>query len=175
MEHYDNMHWRPFMLVAAAGAAVILLGIILQIVQLVVSIRQREQHRDLTGDPWNGRTLEWSTASPPPVFNYAVLPRVHGEYAYWGMKQRSLEQGISPQYESIEVPRHSAIGFVLAFFAVVTGFALIWHIWWMAIAGLIGAFVAVLVFAWRDDTPITLPAEEVEQIDHLHPHGPQPA
>jgi len=175
MEHYDNVGWQPLMLVAAAGAAVILLGIILQIVQLVVSIRQRDQHRDLTGDPWNGRTLEWSTASPPPIFNFAVLPRVHGEYAYWGMKQKSLEQAAAPKYEAIEVPRNSAIGIVLSFFAFFAGFALIWHIWWMAIASLIGAFVAVLFFAWRDDSPIVIPAEEVARIDRLHPHGPQPA
>ncbi len=175
MEHYDNMGWQPLMLVAAAGAAVILLGIILQIVQLVVSIRQREQHRDLTGDPWNGRTLEWSTASPPPIFNFAVQPRVHGEYAYWGMKQRSLEQSATPDYEAIEVPRNSAIGIVLSFFAFFAGFALIWHIWWMAIASLIGVFIAVLAFAWRDDSPIVIPAEEVARIDRLHPHGPQPA
>ena len=135
MEHYDNVEWQPLMLVAAAGAAVILLGIVLQIVQLVVSIRTRDQRRDLTGDPWNGRTLEWSTASPPPAFNFAILPRVHGEYAYLGMKEKSADQLAAPDYEPIEVPRNSMIGFVLAFFAVVFGFAMIWHIWWMAIVG----------------------------------------
>jgi cytochrome o ubiquinol oxidase subunit 1 len=173
MEHYDNVGWQPLMLVAAAGAAVILVGIILMIVQLVVSIRQRDAHRDLTGDPWNGRTLEWSTASPPPIYNYAVQPRVDGEYTYWALKQKNLDPSAPPDYQPIEVPRNSAIGFVLAFFAVVTGFAMIWHIWWMAIVGLIGAFIAVLVFAWRDDTPIVIPAEEVARIERLHPHGPQ--
>ena len=93
MQHYDVAAWHPLLLVAAGGAAVILLGILLQIAQLVVSIRRREQLRDTTGDPWHGRSLEWSTASPPPAFNFAVLPRVDGADAYWGMKQRALSAG----------------------------------------------------------------------------------
>ena len=76
MQHYDNLDWQPWLMVAAVGAVVILAGIVCQVVQLVVSIRDREQLRDVTGDPWNGRTLEWSTASPPPAWNFAVLPRV---------------------------------------------------------------------------------------------------
>jgi cytochrome o ubiquinol oxidase subunit 1 len=173
MEHYDNVGWQPLMLVAAAGAAVILVGIALQIVQLAVSIRQRDQHRDLTGDPWNGRTLEWSTSSPPPVFNFAVLPRVHGQYAFWSMKQAAgaSPPPAPPDYQPIELPRHSAIGFFLAFFAVVAGFALIWRIWWLAIAGIAGAFVAMLVFAWRDDEPITISAAEAERLDVLQRQG----
>ena len=89
MQHYDVPAWRPWLLVAAVGAAVILAGIVLQIAQLVVSIRHREELRDLTGDPWDGRSLEWATASPPPAFNFAVLPKVEGEDAYWHIKQRS--------------------------------------------------------------------------------------
>ncbi len=175
MEHYDDMSWQPLMVVAAGGVVVIFAGIALQFIQLYVSIRTRDQRRDLTGDPWNGRTLEWSTASPPPIFNFAVLPRVHGEYAYWGMKQKSQQQQAAPVYEAIETPRNTPIGFVLAFFSVVFGFAMIWHIWWMAIMGLLGAFIAVLVFAWRDDTEVTIPAEEVARIDRLHRQEALPA
>ena len=93
MQHYDVPAWHPWLLVAAAGAAVILAGIVLQIVQLAVSIRRREQLRDVTGDPWNGRSLEWATASPPPAFNFAVLPQVEGGDAYWGIKQRARAAG----------------------------------------------------------------------------------
>ena len=139
MQHYDNLAWQPWLVVAAVGAVVILAGIVCQIVQLVVSIRDREQHRDVTGDPWNGRTLEWSTASPPPAWNFAVLPRVAERDAYWSRKQRARATQDQPtqarEYEPIEMPKNSATGFVNAFFAVVTGFALIWHIWWMAGAG----------------------------------------
>ena len=139
MQHYDNLAWQPWLLVAAVGAVVILAGIVCQIVQLVVSIRAREQLRDLTGDPWNGRTLEWSTASPPPAWNFAVLPRVAERDAYWDSEAaRARDAGSAHrrrEYEPIEMPKNSAIGFVNAFFAVVTGFALIWHIWWMAGVG----------------------------------------
>ena len=89
MQHYDVPEWRPWLIVAACGAALIMCGIAFQIIQLVVSIRQREQLRDETGDPWDGRSLEWATASPPPAFNFAVLPTVTGEDAYWNFKHRA--------------------------------------------------------------------------------------
>ncbi len=106
----------------------------LQVVQLVVSIRQRETLRDETGDPWDGRSLEWATPSPPPAFNFAVLPNVEGEEAYWGIKQQAHEQANlsdEPEYDEIEMPRNSPTGFICAFFATIMGFALIWHIWWL--------------------------------------------
>src|SRR5580692_2340430 len=147
MQHYADVSWQPYLIVAEVGAIVILCGIVATIAQLVVSIRTREQRRDATGDPWNGRTLEWSTTSPPPSYNFAVLPQVDSLDAFWVMKQRGP---VAPpeHYQSIEVPRNSPNGFVTAFFAVVTGFALIWHIWWMAILGLACAVLTLLVFGW---------------------------
>ncbi len=171
MQHYDVPEWHPWLLLAAAGAAVILTGIGLQVAQLVVSIRRREQLRDVTGDPWNGRSLEWSTASPPPVFNFAVLPNVEGEDAYWGIKQRAREQAVpaaDPDYEAIELPRNSPTGFICAFFATFMGFALIWHIWWMVALAFLGAFATFVVFAWRDRTEYLVPADEVARIDRAH-------
>src|SRR6266850_131531 len=141
MQHYDVPEWRPWLLFAAGGAAIILAGIILQIAQLVVSIRRREELRDETGDPWDGRSLEWATSSPPPAFNFAFLPEVSGEDAFWQFKKRAAEQIGSeekPEYRAIEIPRNSPTGFVCAFFATVMGFALIWHIWWMVAVGAIG-------------------------------------
>ena len=169
MQHYDVEAWQPWLIVAAGGAALILCGIACQVVQLVVSIRNRDTLRDRTGDPWDGRTLEWATASPPPAFNFAVLPNVTGIEAYWGMKQKAIEQRRLtdlPDYKPIELPRNSPTGFVVAFFAVVTGFALIWHIWWMVIVGLVGAFATFVAFAWRDHAEYQLPAAELERIDH---------
>jgi cytochrome o ubiquinol oxidase subunit 1 len=133
--------------VAEVGAVVILCGIIATIAQLVVSIRRRESRRDRSGDPWNGRTLEWSTASPPPAYNFAVLPQVESLDAFWVMKQRG-PMVPAEHYEPIEVPRNSPNGFITAFFAVVMGFALIWHIWWMAIVGLLCAALTLLAFGW---------------------------
>jgi len=171
MQHYDVPEWHPWLIVAAFGAGLILCGIVLQILQLAVSIRRRAQLRDETGDPWDGRSLEWATASPPPAFNFAFLPDVSGEDAYWGIKQRAAEEASSdekPEYEAIEIPRNSATGFVCAFFATVMGFALIWHIWWMVAAGAIGAFATFVVFAWRDHDEDTIPAAEVARIDRGH-------
>src|SRR6202789_3854000 len=110
LQHIDRPDWAPWLWVAEAGAVVILIGIICQIAQLVVSIRNREELRDETGDPWNGRSLEWATASPPPAFNFAVLPRVEGREAYWAMKQRAIGQARlsdEPDYADIELPRNS--------------------------------------------------------------------
>jgi len=168
MQHYDVPQWHPWLIVAAFGAALIMCGIALQIAQLVVSVRRREQLRDETGDPWDGRSLEWSTASPPPAFNFAFLPEVSSEDAYWMFKKRAREQGWSdttPEYRNIEIPRNSPTGFVCAFFATVMGFALIWHIWWMVAVGALGAFATFVVFAWRDHDEDTIPAAEVARID----------
>ena len=170
MQHYDVAAWRPWLLVAAAGALVILAGIVLLVAQLVVSIRQREALRDVSGDPWDGRSLEWAVGSPPPVFNFAVLPEVEGEEAYWGLKHRAAGQGMDeePEYGPIEMPRNAPTGVVCAFFATTMGFGLIWHIWWMVLASMAGAFATFVVFAWRDRTEYEIPAAEVAAIDRQH-------
>ncbi|WP_426437243.1 cytochrome o ubiquinol oxidase subunit I [Bradyrhizobium genosp. P] len=171
MQHYDVAAWHPWLLVAAGGAAVILTGIILQIAQIVVSIRRRESLRDETGDPWNGRSLEWATPSPPPAFNFAVLPRVEGQDAYWTIKQRVHQQNTlseEPSYTDIEMPRNSPTGFICAFFATVLGFALIWHIWWIAILAGVGAYATFVVFAWRDRVEYVIPADEIARIDRAN-------
>jgi cytochrome o ubiquinol oxidase subunit I len=169
MQHYDVPEWRPWLLLAGVGAVVIMAGIIFQIVQLFVSIRDREKLRDHTGDPWDGRSLEWATASPPPVFNFAVMPVVTGPDAYWMMKVAAKEGVVAePEYKPIEMPRNSPTGFVCAFFATVMGFALIWQIWWMVIAGFLGAFATFVVFAWRDHDEYEIPADEVARVDRVN-------
>ena len=171
MQHYSNMHWQPLMLVALAGALLILLGIALTVVQIAVSIRRRELNRDVTGDPWNGRTLEWSTPSPPPAWNFSRPPQVDRPDAFWAMKQ---QQGIVPDrnvkhtYETIQVPRNNPTGFYIAFFAVLLGFSLIWRIWWGAGFGLLGVIVVCLMQAWRTDGEIEVPAEKVAAFERLH-------
>jgi cytochrome o ubiquinol oxidase subunit 1 len=171
MQHYDVAEWHPWMLVAVLGAFVILAGIGLQIAQLVVSIRDRELLRDLTGDPWDGRSLEWATPSPPPAFNFAVIPVIEGEEAYWGTKQLARRQrklSEEPDYVDIEMPRNSPTGFVCAFFATIMGFALIWHIWWLVGLSMFGAFATFVVFAWRDEDEYVIPAAEVARIDRAN-------
>lgn len=132
------------------------------------SIRHREELRDETGDPWNGRSLEWATASPPPAYNFAVLPEIEGEEAYWGVKQHAIQQARmrpEPDYSDIEMPKNSPTGFICAFFATIMGFALIWHIWWMVAFAFVGAFATFVAFAWRDEDEYIIPAATVARLD----------
>ena len=134
LQHYDVALWRPWMLIAGFGILIMVAAAVCQVIQLVVSIRRRDELRDETGDPWDGRSLEWATASPPPAFNFAVLPNVHGEEPYWHIKRRAIERSslsAEPHYQPIEMPRNSPTGFITAFFCTITGFGLIWHIWWL--------------------------------------------
>src|SRR5579859_4973251 len=171
MQHYDVAAWRPWLLVAAAGALLILAGIGCQIAQLAVSIKNRHKLQDLTGDPWDGRSLEWATASPPPAFNFAIMPDVRGEEPYWTMKQTAIARHQlreEAHYEAIEAPRNTSTGIIAAFFATLIGFAMIWHIWWMVALGLAGAFATFVAFAWREQSEITIPAAEVAAIDRAN-------
>jgi cytochrome o ubiquinol oxidase subunit I len=168
LQHYAYAPWHPYMLVAAFGVVVMTAGAFCQVMQLVVSIRQRDQLRDLTGDPWDGRSLEWSTPSPPPAFNFAVMPNVENEEPYWTIKQAAIDSqhlADEPTYEAIEMPRNSPTGFITAFFSTFTGFALIWHIWWLVGVGLVGAYTIFVWFAWRDVDEYVVPVEEVAKID----------
>jgi len=160
MQHYADLSWQPYMIVAELGAVVILCGIAATIAQLWISIRTRDSRRDLTGDPWNGRTLEWSTSSPPPAYNFARLPVVDSIDAFWVMKQRAGAEPADPA-PAIEMPRNSANGFLTAFVAVVIGFALIWHIWWLVILGLAGALILLVTFGWRERVPVEVSAEQL--------------
>ena len=177
LQQYDVPEWRPWLLVAAAGAVLICVGVVLQVTQLVVSIRRRKTLRDHTGNPWQGRSLEWATPSPPPEFNFAVLPAVDDEGAYEGREGRARgeqQARVPTRYVDIQMPRSSATGFICAFFATVLGFAMIWHIWWAVAAALVGAFATFVVFAWRDEDEHLVTAAEVERIDRAS-REPRPA
>jgi cytochrome o ubiquinol oxidase subunit I len=168
LQTYDVAEWRPWVLAAGVGVLVLCGALVCQVMQFIVSIYQRESLRDETGDPWNGRSLEWSTASPPPSFNYAVLPNVQGGEPYWQIKRRAIESQqlvAEPDYKPIEMPRNSPTGFITAFFSTITGFALIWHIWWLVALGLFGAYVVFVWFAWRDREEYVIPAAEVARAD----------
>jgi cytochrome o ubiquinol oxidase subunit I len=171
MQHYDVASWQPWLVAAAIGATIILAGIVCQVIQLVVSIRNREKLR-VAADPWNGRTLEWATTSPPPAWNFAALPQVTDLDAFWTQKQLPQSLQANPAqaraHTPIEMPKNSATGLVMAFFAVVSGFALIWHIWWMAGLGALGIFLAMLVFAFREAEEITIPADEIARFEREH-------
>ena len=165
MQHYPETAWQPFMVVALAGALVILAGIVLTVVQLVVSVRARERLRDATGDPWDGRTLEWATRSPPPAWNFAELPQVSGLDEFWEAKRArggALAAAPGEGGKPLELPRPSALGIVIAFFAFFGGFALVWHIWWLALAGLGGVVAAGLARAWQTEHEFEVTLDEIE-------------
>jgi cytochrome o ubiquinol oxidase subunit 1 len=168
LQHYDVAMWRPWMLIAAVGIIIMAASAVCQVMQLVISIRHRQRLRDVLGDPWDGRSLEWATTSPPPAFNFAVLPHVQGGEPYWEIKRRAIEtQQLSPEprYEALELPRNSPTGFISAFFATITGFALVWHIWWLVGVGLAAAYAVFVWFAWRDVHERVIPAAVVARLD----------
>jgi cytochrome o ubiquinol oxidase subunit 1 len=173
LQHIDEVSWWPFLIVAELGALVIFLALLCMAAQLYVSIRTRESRR-VTGDPWNGRTLEWSTSSPPPAYNFAVLPKVTTIDAFWDMKRRGV--GVTePAYETIEVPRNSPTAFVIAFFAVLAGFSLIWGIWWLAILSLLAILATIMVFGWSESRQREIPAAEVARMERARLGFERPA
>jgi len=169
MQHYPDTHWQPLMLVALAGAVVILIGVALTVVQLAKSIRERHANRDETGDPWNGRTLEWSMPSPPPAWNFSVLPSVEHVDAYWETKREGTVRRLLPgNFGDLHLPRNTPVGIFMAFFAVILGFALIWRIEWLAAAGLVGAVAVALREFWKTDREEAVPAEEIAAFEHAN-------
>lgn len=166
MEHYANLAWQPWLVVAAIGTAVIALGIIFQIVQLAVSIRQRHATRDLSGDHWNGRTLEWATSSPPAVYNFAVTPAVHDIDAFEEMKEQGIAGMPPDRYRDIRLPRNTGTGFVAGCLAFVFGFGMVWYIWWLAILGALGILLTIIARSMVDDAEYVIPAAEIERIEH---------
>ena len=168
MQHYAVPGWHPWLVLAAFGATLIAGGIVCQAMQLYVSIRQREMLIDETGDPWDGRSLEWITTSPPPPFNFAALPNVEGEESYWDLKLQAhqrRELSERPDYAAFSMPRNSPTGFVTAFFTTAIGFAAVWHIWWLVLVGFLGAWATFVAFAWRDENKYEVSAERAKHLD----------
>ena len=165
MQHYADTSWQPLMWVAFAGALVIFAGMAFTVAQLVYSVKTRHRRRDKTGDPWDGRTLEWSTTSPPPPWNFTVLPQVSGIDEFWSMKHAGKKSARAARPASIHVPRPSSLGFLTAFCAVIFGFAAIWHIWWMAILGLVGAIALPLRHSWQLNTEVQVSAKELAEFE----------
>ena len=164
MSHFDDPSLQFWFQVAAFGAVLIAIGIAAFLIQLVVSFLRRDQLRDTTGDPWNGRTLEWSTSSPPPPYNFAFTPRVHDLDAWWQMKQHGFqrpESGFIP----IHMPKGTWAGIVLSGISVVIGFALIWHMWLVAGVSFVALIGTAIYHTFNYDRDYYIPAEEVERIE----------
>lgn len=164
VSHFEDASLQIWFQIAAFGAFLIALGILSFLIQLVVTFRKRESLRDTTGDPWNGRTLEWSTSSPPPAYNFAFTPRIHDNDAWWDMKQRGYVRPLEG-YKAIHMPKNTAAGFVLAMLSAVMGFALIWHMWLLAGASFAALILATIIHTFNYKRDYHIPADEVVRTE----------
>jgi cytochrome o ubiquinol oxidase subunit 1 len=172
LNHYTDPTWQPLFIIAGIGAVIIAIGFAFQIAQLVRSIKNKKLTRDTTGDPWNGRTLEWSIPSPTPAYNFAVLPVVETRDAFWAAKEALLKNGLTSEtsqnttrYENILMPKNTGAGILIAGFVFLLGFGIVWHLWWLAALGLLGAIVTILVRGFTEDTEYVLTATEIERME----------
>ena len=165
INHYpDGNGWQPLFIVAAIGGLLIFIGVLFQAAQLYKSIKNREKLKDTTGDPWNGRTLEWSTSSPPPFYNFAIIPEVHDKDAFWEMKKSKKEVG-EPKYQDIHMPKNSMVGVNIGILSCVLGFALVWHIFWLAGLCTLGVVITLIARLFVKETDYYVKAEEVREIE----------
>ncbi len=163
-----NPEYHTMLMIAVGGAVLILIGILFQLLQLVVSIKDRNKNRDLTGDPWGGRTLEWATSSPPPFYNFAEIPVVTERDAFWDMKEKGAAYKRSAAYKEIHMPKNTGAGVIISFFSLVMGFALIWYIWWLAILGAVGVAVTWIAHSFNNDVDYYVPVDVVEKTETQH-------
>ncbi|CAD6554792.1 Cytochrome bo(3) ubiquinol oxidase subunit 1 [Paraburkholderia hiiakae] len=166
MNHYEVAEWHPWLVVALVGAVFVGLGIFAFIVQIVVSLREREANRDVTGDPWDGRSLEWSTSSPAPFYNFAVLPEITSMEQHWDNKEAGRAYVQPRKYEDIHMPRNTGAGFIIAAFSLLFGFAIVWHMWLFAAVGIAGMIVTFIVRTYNQDVDYWVPAAEVERMEN---------
>ncbi|WP_239349917.1 cytochrome o ubiquinol oxidase subunit I [Snodgrassella communis] len=163
-QHIDPA-FHTLLCVAAAGAAIIALGVVCMVIQVVVSCLHRKENLDVTGDPWNGRTLEWSTSSPVPFYNFATQPQVESRDAFWDEKEKGIAYKKPAKYEEIHMPKNTAAGLVIGVFSLIFGFAMIWHIWWMAIVGFAGMIISFIAKSFDTDVDYYVPVAEIEAIE----------
>ncbi len=172
LDHYSAATgWQPLFILAGFGVVLIGIGLGLQILQLIYSILTRHALMDTTGDPWDGRTLEWSVPSPIPFYNYAILPTVSSKDPFWAKKhpteQPALEivQDNQPAYKDIVLPKNSGLGVLIAGFAFLFAFAMVWHIIWLDIVGVLGVIITLIIRSTDEHTEYTIPAQEVAELD----------
>ncbi len=168
MNHYGVEGYQPWLIVAAVGALVIAAGIAAMFIQFYVSVRDRKANMDLTGDPWNARSLEWATSSPPPFYNFARLPAITSLEQHWDDKQHGRAWQRQDRYEDIHMPRNTASGVVISVFSLILCFALVWHMWVLAGIGLIGVIATFVLRSYDRDVDYYVPAAEVKQIEDAH-------
>ncbi|PZU83400.1 MAG: cytochrome o ubiquinol oxidase subunit I, partial [Chelatococcus sp.] len=164
LSQFEDTSLQPFFLVAALGAAIVALGILAFLLQIAVAIWKREELRDTTGDPWDGRTLEWATSSPPPDYNFAFTPRVHDLDAWWDMKKRGYVRPLEG-FKPIHMPKNTWAGVVLAGISTALGFTLIWHMWLPVAVCFVALIATAIIHTFNYDRDFHIPAEEVVKAE----------
>jgi cytochrome o ubiquinol oxidase subunit 1 len=164
MSHFEDPSLLPWQYIALFGAVLIALGIASMLIQFAVSFLRRESLRDFTGDPWDGRTLEWSTSSPPPDYNFAFTPKVYDNDSWADMKKRNYSRPLQG-YLPIHMPKNTAAGFIIAMLSGVVGFALIWQMWLLAGLGFIAMLAAVIIHTFNYQRDFYIPADEVVRTE----------
>jgi len=164
MRVFDDPSLQIWFVIAGLGAALIAVGIAAFLVQIVVSIKNRERLRDTTGDPWDGRTLEWATSSPPPAYNFAFTPLIHDNDAWWDMKRRGYRRPLTG-FRAIHMPKNTGTGVIIAALSVAMSFGLIWYIWWLAALSFAAILVTAIVHTFNYDLGYEIPAEEVRAVE----------
>jgi cytochrome o ubiquinol oxidase subunit 1 len=168
IDHYSaSLGWQPLFIVAGIGAGIIALGVAFMFLQIIVSIRDRNKNLDLTGDPWNGRTLEWATASPAPIYNFALEPTVSDRDAFWSMKKDRKSEGGNekPEYEDIIMPKNSSASVIIGVLSIAFGFGMVWHIWLLSAVTLVAIIVTFIIRTTSDNNHYVIKAAEVEEIE----------
>ncbi len=164
LDNYDaSLGWQGLFIVAGVGVAIIMLGVALQGLQLFVSIRNRHKTRDTTGDPWNGRTLEWSIPSPAPYYNFAIEPEVTERDEFWYRKENNIVE--TQTFKPFHLPKNSPFGIMIAFACFLMGFSIIWHIWWLLIIGFFSLIVLMLMRFSDDDTEFEVTKEMIQKAE----------
>lgn len=167
LDMVEDQHWMPYLVISMIGVACILAGILTFVLNIVVSIVKRNDpaYRDLTGDPWDGRTLEWATLSPPQFYNFGRLPVIYDRDPHYDMKKRGTAYTKPDGYEPIHMPKNTWAGVFIGGFATLMGFGFIWHIWWMVILGFAGIIVSWIKYNLERDKDYYVPVEEVEKLE----------
>ncbi|MEL0647044.1 cytochrome o ubiquinol oxidase subunit I [Pseudoalteromonas agarivorans] len=165
LNHTNNPDWNIWLYIAAGGAVIIMFGIISQAIQLFVSFRDREALDDTTGDPWNGHTLEWATSSPPQVYNFATIPHVDDIDAWTEAKEKGQAYQTKASYSPIHMPKNTSAGVFMAASLTAFCFAMIWHIWWLAVVGLVGGIAIFIKRCYTNDVDYYIQPDEIARTE----------
>ena len=160
IDHYTDAAWTPFFIVSALGVVIIGLGTLILVAQIGFSIWKRNELK-VGDDPWDGRTLEWSTSSPAPHYNFAILPQVSRRDEWWYVKKGGIKKWRHRDFAPIELPKNSSVGVLIGVISGLFGFAIIWHLWWLAPLTFVAAVVVIIKRTFDDDSEYTVPANEL--------------